>query len=98
MIHPSTEAAAESPEVPAQAVEEELLEGLLFPCTLCSQEVKDDHEALMCDICEGWCHTQCAGFEDTYDDKYEELEDFNFDWTCPPCVTVAGGQPVGPSD
>ena len=51
------------------------------PCSMCERLVSQEDLAIKCDICDTWCHIECASITE---EKYTTLmEEDSFEWTCP---------------
>ncbi|XP_072014761.1 uncharacterized protein [Amphiura filiformis] len=53
-----------------------------FPCLICNDPCTWDQNAIQCDECDGWYHTQCMGMNTL---NYEALGHSNISWTCCHC-------------
>ena len=53
----------------------------LYPCGICSQNVKDDDNAICCDQCDVWFHQGCF-ISDTI---FDILKDSSLSWICCKC-------------
>ena len=50
-------------------------------CPICSEEVTELHDGLLCDHCKLWFHRECVGMSKR---RYKELRKTeNFEWSCP---------------
>lgn len=59
-------------------------------CGTCRSEVKESHQALLCNLCEMWHHIECENVNvDTYDFLVKN-EEKSLHWYCIKCNAVAG--------
>ena len=56
-----------------------------FPCKLCSKNVSDNDNVILCDICQTWVHIKCNHLN--YID-YKYLQGCNKPWYCPSCTSL----------
>ena len=54
-----------------------------YSCRVFSSEVKGTDQAVLCDLCEKWMHTDCASLGET---PYENLKESPLPWYCPYCI------------
>lgn len=55
-----------------------------YPCGICQSEVEENDNALLCDTCNLWCHTNCCGMSNQ---NYDLLcnKSKSFSWICFQC-------------
>merc|ERR1712105_197444 len=50
-------------------------------CPICSEEVTEEQDGLLCDHCQLWFHRECVGMSKR---QYKELHKTErFEWSCP---------------
>ena len=50
-------------------------------CPICSEEVREEQDGLLCDHCQLWFHRECVGMSKR---RYKELhKSERFEWSCP---------------
>ena len=50
-------------------------------CPICSEEVREEQDGLLCDHCHLWFHRECVGISKR---RYKELhKSERFEWLCP---------------
>ena len=49
-------------------------------CKICSSEIKNTDQAVLCDLYGKWIHTYCASIGET---QYENLKESPLPWYCP---------------
>ena len=55
-----------------------------YPFSICYQTVHRNQKALLCDVCEFWCHCKCSGVTNEMYTYYQQVCDFT--WNCPRCI------------
>jgi len=60
---------------------------VLFPCGICTKEVNDEDEAILCEAgCAFWYHRNCTGMSDF---AYKSLtNEENAEWVCDKCIAT----------
>nr|XP_054774593.1 uncharacterized protein LOC129282754 [Lytechinus pictus] len=55
-----------------------------YPCAMCSNDVQENDHAILCDICNHWCHISCVGISLQ---SYQHLANTSksFAWNCIKC-------------
>ena len=55
-----------------------------YPCSTCCLPVRRNQKALLCDLCELWCHCKCSSVDDETYWIYQCISSFM--WNCPRCI------------
>jgi len=65
----------------------DLPETILYPCGICTKEVSDADDAILCEAgCEYWYHRNCTGMTDI---AYQLLtNEDNAEWVCDKCIAT----------
>ena len=50
-----------------------------YPCIVCNKSVKNNQNAMLCIICEKWCHLKCSN-------ECMDLFSSDNDWICQKCI------------
>ena len=54
-----------------------------FPCSLCSNCVRNNQKGLLCTECKTWVHIKCASIPA---EMYDNTSEYFIDWKCPKCI------------
>ena len=55
-----------------------------YPCSICCLSVHWNQKALLCDLCNFWCHCKCSGITNETYSHYQQTS--HFTWNCPHCI------------
>ena len=49
-----------------------------YPCSICCLSVRWNQKALLCDLCNLWCHCKCSGITNKVYSYYQQTSHFTW--------------------